>query len=196
MVPIPVMVTAQRASLPASTLQPHHDPRRGSLSAQEVLQGRFPDYAPRNLEQEHNFRLGIPTSEEPEFPDLDFGQWERDADVSLLTLGHESYDFGSLACNSFRPTEEETHVMATSSSHEKKVLKAHEQFIQMLGTHEATKAFASYDSTYGYQFYRIFQGTKSIAKRNAMNNIMALWSELFIIAWTASPISRPALCLF
>jgi hypothetical protein len=37
----------------------------------------------------------------------------------LLMLGHNSYDFGSLIGNSFRPTEEELHVMGTSSSPQK-----------------------------------------------------------------------------
>jgi hypothetical protein len=49
----------------------------------------------------------------------------------------------------------------------------------MIGTHKATEAFANYDSTYGYQFYHIFQGTKTTAKRNAMNNIMSFWSDIF-----------------
>jgi hypothetical protein len=66
---------------------------------------------------------------ESDLPDLDFGQWQRDADVSLETLGHDSYDFGSLIDNSFKPTDKETCVLETSSLHKKKVLKAHEQFI-------------------------------------------------------------------
>jgi hypothetical protein len=36
-----------------------------------------------------------------------------------------------------------------------------------------------YDGTYDYQFYRIFQGQKTTAKKNAMNNIFALWTNLF-----------------
>ena len=176
---LPVMVTETPPLQPSWRLQPRYEPRSQFVSAQEVLQGRFPGYSPRNLEQEHNFHLGIPVTEEPELPELDFGQWQRDADESLLTLGHTSYDFGSLVGNTFRPTEEESHVMGTSSSHEKKVLKSHEQFIRMLRTHKATEAFAMYDSTYDFQFYRIFQGEKTTAKRNAMNNIMALWTELF-----------------
>jgi hypothetical protein len=94
---------------------------------------------------ELNFQLGIPRCEEPELPDLDFDEWQRDADVSLVTLGQDAYSFGSLIGNSFRPTEEETHVMGTTSNHEKKVLKAHEQFVQMLHSHKATQALAMYD---------------------------------------------------
>jgi hypothetical protein len=177
---VPTMAAAKRPPQPSWQLQPRYEPAQlRFVSALEVLGGRYPDCPPRNLAQEHDFELGISTFEEPELPELDYGQLQLDADLSLTSLGLESYDFGSLIGNSFKQTEEEAHVMGTSSSHEKKVLKAHEQFIRMLGTHEATKAFANYDSTYGYQFYRIFQGTKSIAKRNAMNNIMALWSELF-----------------
>jgi hypothetical protein len=97
--------------------------------------------------------------------DLDYGQWNRDADSLLDKLGLLSYDFGSLAGNSFAPTEEESHVIATSSLHEKKVLKAHEQFIRMLRSHKDTVAFANYDAMYDYQFYRIFQGHKTQAKK-------------------------------
>jgi hypothetical protein len=92
------------------------------VSVQEALHGCFPNYTA-------NFHLGIPTSKELELPELDFGQWQHDANVSLLTLGHNSYDFGSLAGNSFRQAEEEAHVMGTSSLHKKKVLKVHGQFI-------------------------------------------------------------------
>jgi hypothetical protein len=179
-VPIPVMVMmAQHSSQPTWNLEPRNEARHDFVLAQEVLQGRYPGCMPRNLVQEHNFCLGIPTSEEPELLELDFGQRERDADVSLLTLDHESYDFSSLAGNSFRPTEEDNHIMGSSSSHEKKVLKAHQQFIQMLRTHKATEALAMYNATYDFQFYRLFQGNRSNAKRNAMNNIFALWTELF-----------------
>jgi hypothetical protein len=125
------------------------------------------------------FELGIPTSEEPELLDLNYDQWQCDADLLLTPLGHESYDFGSLTGNSFKPMEEESHVMGTSSLHKKKVLKVHKQFMQMLHGHKATEAFANYDGTYRFQFYRIFQGMKTTAKQNAMNNIMALWLELF-----------------
>jgi hypothetical protein len=48
----------------------------------------------------------------------------------------------------------------------------------MLHTHKATKAFAMYDDTYNFQFYRIFQGDKTTARRNAINNIFGLWSEI------------------
>jgi hypothetical protein len=179
-VPIPVMVMmAQHSSQPTWNLEPRNEARHDFVLAQEVLQGRYPGCMPRNLVQEHNFCLGIPTSEEPELLELDFGQRERDADVSLLTLDHESYDFSSLAGNSFRPTEEDNHIMGSSSSHEKKVLKAHQQFIRMLRTHKATEALAMYNATYDFQFYRLFQGNRSNAKRNAMNNIFALWTELF-----------------
>jgi hypothetical protein len=144
--------------------------------SQEGHSLEFQHFTPRNLEQESRFQLGIPISEEPEMPDLDFGQWNRDADVALLTLGRVSYDFGSLAGNSFSPTEEESDVMGTSSNHEKKVLKAHEQFIRMLRTHRATEALANYDE---FQFYRLFQGEKCASKKNALNNIFALWTKLF-----------------
>ena len=178
---IPALVTAPRPVQPSwGVRQSHYEQQRPEYdSAPEVLQGRFPHFEPRNLALEDRFRLGIPYSEEPEMPDLDYGQWQSDVDVSLVTLGHDSYDFGSLAGNSFRPTEEESHVMGTSSTHEKKVLKAHEQFIRMLRTHKDTEAFAMYDSTYDFQFYRIFQGQKTTAKKNAINNIFALWTELF-----------------
>jgi hypothetical protein len=150
------------------------------LESQEVLQEHFSHFTPRNLERESRLQLGtIATYEEPEVPELDFDQWQRDADVSLSTLGQRSFDFGSLTGNGFTPTEEEAHVLGTSSSHEKKVVKAHEQFVRMLRTHKACEAFAMYDGTYDYQFYRIFQGEKTTAKRNAMNNIFGLWAQLF-----------------
>jgi hypothetical protein len=86
MVPIPAMVTAQRPLQPTSwNLQPHYEARHDFVSAQEVLQGRFPGCMPRNLVQEHDFCLEIPTSNQPELPELDFGQWQCDANVSLLT---------------------------------------------------------------------------------------------------------------
>jgi hypothetical protein len=131
------------------------------------------------LERESRLQRGNQNFGGPEVPDLDFGQWQRDADVSLTTLGQDSFDFGSLTGNSFKATEEEDHVIGSSSSHEKKVLKAHQQFVRMLRTHKATEAFAMYDATFDYQFYRIFQGQKTTAKRNAMNNIFGLWTELF-----------------
>jgi len=176
--PVPALVTAPRPSQPSWGIHARYEPPYSS-QLQEVSNRHFPQFTPRNLVLEDRFRLGIPNFEEPELPDLDFGQWQRDADVSLLTLGHDSYDFGSLAGNSFQPTEEESHVLETSSNHEKKVVKAHEQFIRMLRTHKDTASFAMYDGTYDYQFYRIFQGQKTTAKRNAMNNIFGLWTELF-----------------
>ena len=175
---IPALVTAPRWLEPSWQLQPCFESNHNFASAQEVLQTRFPDYMPQNLGQEVSFQVGILISNEPELPDLDFGQWQRDADVSLLTLGHNSYNFGLLANNYFKPTEEESHVLTTSSSHERKVLKAHEQFIQTLRTHSAMEALANYDATYDYQFYRIFNGDKTNAEKNAMNNIFGLWSQL------------------
>ncbi len=126
---VPAMVTALRPSQPAWRLQRRYSPAVHEVEPQNALQEHFSHFKPRNLEQEHNLRLGIPSVEEPELPALDWGQWQRDADVSLLTLGHVSYNFGSLAGNSFQPTDEETHVLQSSSLHERKVLKAHEQFI-------------------------------------------------------------------
>jgi hypothetical protein len=42
------------------------------------------------------------------------------------------------------------------------------------------EALAMYDATYGFQLYRLFQGEdRTNAERNAMNNIFALWTELF-----------------
>jgi hypothetical protein len=149
----------------------------------ETLEGHPSWLNPQNLDQEHRlqrgFQFGIPTYKEPEAMDLDYGKWNRDADSSLDKLGLLSYDFGSLAGNSFTPTEEESHVIAMSSLHEKKVLKAHEQFIRMLRSHKDTVAFANYDAMYDYQFYRIFQGHKTQAKQNALNNIFGLWAKLF-----------------
>jgi hypothetical protein len=97
---------------------------------------------PQNLVQEHNFCLEFPTSKEAELPDLDFGQWQHDTDVSFLTLGHDSLDFGSLAGNSFRPTEEEAHVMGTSSLHKKGCEGA--QAIHLNAPYTQGKAFAMY----------------------------------------------------
>jgi hypothetical protein len=176
---VPAMVTAPRPSQPDWRLHRRDEPSFASQEVEplgEVLREHFSHFTPRNLEQE---RLGLLKSEEPELPALDWGQWQRDADVSLLTLGQDSYDFGSLAGNSFKPTDEETRVIGATSQHEKKVMKAHEQFIRMLRTHKATEAFAMYDSSYDYQFYRLFQGDKTRAKRNAINNIFLLWSKLF-----------------
>lgn len=165
-------------------IERQYAPRPEYASAQEALARDLPTYFPRNIEHDLAHRVGIPRTrtpsyKEPDFPDLDFGQWERDADVSLSTLGRDSFNFGSLAGNTFSPTEEEAMVMETCSDHEKKVMKAHQQFIRMLGSHKATAALAKYDDTYDFQFYRIFQGEKTTAKRNAMNNIMGLWTELF-----------------
>jgi hypothetical protein len=126
---IPAMVTAPHHSQSSLHLHPRYEPRRDFVSAQEALHGYFPNYTPQNLVQEHDFHLGIQISKEPELPDFDFGQWQHDANVSLLTLSHDSYNFRSLAGISFRQTEEEAHFMGTSSLHDRKVLKAHEQFI-------------------------------------------------------------------
>jgi hypothetical protein len=180
--PFAALVTAPRPSQPVWHVQ--RRVRVQEAESQEVFQEHSPWLTPRNLEQEHRFQrgfqLGIPMYEEPHVPDLDYGQWHRDADSSLDKLGRLSYDFGSLAGNSFKPTEEESQVLVESSTlHEKKVLKAHEQFIRMLRSHKVTEAFANYDGTYDYQFYRIFQGDKTPAKRNAMNNIFGLWAKLF-----------------
>jgi hypothetical protein len=182
--PTPAMVTAPRLAQPSWRLQPRYDLRDDFHTARDVLEGRISDYTPRNLEQEHAFCgvLPIPiprTFQEQELPELDYGQWQRDADMSLLTLAHDSFDFGSLAGNSFRPTDEEALVLGTSSNHEKKVMKAHEQFIRMLRSNKATEALAMYDETYDFQFYRLFQGEKTTNKRNVMDNIFAHWSELF-----------------
>jgi hypothetical protein len=49
----------------------------------------------------------------------------------------------------------------------------------MLRSHKVTEALAMYDSTYDFQFYRLFQGEKTTAKINAVNNIMARWTQLF-----------------
>ena len=175
---IPAMVTAPRPSQPDWRLH-RRDEASHEAESQEVFREHFSHFKPRNLDQEHSLRHGMPKSDKPELPVLDWGQWQRDANISLLTLGHDSYDFGLLAGNSFKPTDEETHVLATSSLHEKKVMKAHEQFIRMLRAHKATEAFAMYDGQFDFQFYRLFQGDKTRAKRNAMNNIFLLWSELF-----------------
>jgi hypothetical protein len=183
----PRVVTAPRPSEPSWRLQRRYESRTEFVSAQQVLVGGFPDLSPRNLEVDLNFQLGISRSEEPELPDLDFGEWQREADRSILTLGRDAYDFGSLVGNSFQPTEEETHVLGTSSSHEKKVLKAHEQFIRMLRSHKVTEALAMYDATYDWQFYRLFQGEKTTARKNALNNIMARWTQLFYFRLDGKP---------
>jgi hypothetical protein len=175
---VPRVVTAPRLPQPSWQLHRRDEPMLG-LESQEVLQEHFSHFIPRDLEHESRLQLGIPTYEEPEVPDLDFDLWQRNADASLSTLGQSSFDFGSLTGNSFMPTEEESHVLGTSSSHEKKVMKAHEQFVRMLRAHKACEAFAMYDDTYDFQFYRIFQGEKTTAKRNAMNNIFGLWAKLF-----------------
>jgi hypothetical protein len=177
--PVPRIVTAPRPPQPEWHLQRRYTTIVQQTSSPEAIQEDFCQFQPRNLEQERTLRLGIPAVEELDLPALDWGQWQRDADVSLQTLGHVSFDFGPLAGNSFQPTDEETRVLESSSLHEKKVLKAHEQFIRMLRAHKATEAFANYDASYDYQFYRIFQGDKTTAKRNAVNNIFGLWSELF-----------------
>ncbi len=100
------------------------------VSAQHVLETGFPDFSPRNLERDIESQFGIiPNCKEPELPDLDFGYWQRDADVLLETLGQDSYNFGFFVGNSFKPTEKERRVLEMSSMHEKKFLKAQEQFI-------------------------------------------------------------------
>jgi hypothetical protein len=70
---IPAMLTTMRPSQPSWHLQPWYELQQEFVLALEVLQGHFPDCTLQNLAQEHNFELGIPTSEEPELPDLDFG---------------------------------------------------------------------------------------------------------------------------
>jgi hypothetical protein len=158
-----------------------------------VLVGGFPDFPPQNLELELNFQMGIPRCKDSELPDLNFGQWQRDADVSLVTLGRDAYDFGSLVGNSFSPTEEETHVMGTTSNHEKKVLKAHKQFIQMLRSHKVTEALAMYDSTYNFHFYRLFQGEKSTAKKMPSTTSWRVGRNFSIIILMVCPTNHPPL---
>jgi hypothetical protein len=101
-------------------LQPWYKLSHKFVPAQEVLQGCSSNYSPQNLKQEHNFSLVIPVSEELQLLLLDFGQWQCDANVLLLMPGHDSYGCGSLVGNSFRPTEEEAHLMGTSSLHKKR----------------------------------------------------------------------------
>jgi hypothetical protein len=87
---------------------------------QQVLVRGFPEYSPQNLEQDLNFELGIPTTKEPQVPDLDFGQWQHDTNLLLHSLGHGSFDFHSLASNSFKITEEEAQVIVHSTLHKKR----------------------------------------------------------------------------
>jgi hypothetical protein len=145
---------------------------------------------PRNLVQEHNFAWESQLPMNGSFQtDLDFGWWQRDTNKSLLTLSHESYNFGSLAGNFFWPTEEENHVsMGSSSLHRKKILNTRQQFLQKLCMHKATEALAIYYATYDFQFYPLFQGNKTNAKRNAMINIFACaflslpgWAQLRLL---------------
>lgn len=177
--PVARMAPEARPLQPSWSLQPRYEARTEFVSAQEVLVRGFHDYPPRNLEQDLNIQLGVASSKEPDMPDLDYGQWQRDADRSLDSLGNESFDFGPIGSNPFKPTEEEAEAIVHSSTHEKKVIKAHEQFIRMLRSNKTTEAFANYDGTYDFQFYRIFQGAKTTAKKNAINNIFCLWSDLF-----------------
>jgi hypothetical protein len=72
---LPVMVAETRPVQPYWCLQPEYEPRSEFVSAHEVLQGRFPNYSPHNLKQEHDFCLRILVSEKPEVPDFDFGRW-------------------------------------------------------------------------------------------------------------------------
>ena len=121
------IVTAPRASDPRWLRRQRYalPVEDDGSSTQESSVARSLSYRPRNLEREREYRL-----EDPELPDLDFEQWQRSADVSLLTLGQDSYDSGSLRGNTFKPTEEESYAMeSTFTSHEKRVLKVHEQFI-------------------------------------------------------------------
>jgi hypothetical protein len=168
---IQAMVTAPHPSQPDWQLH-HCDETSHKAESQEVFREHFSHFKPRNLDQEHSLCLGMPKSDKPELR-------QRDADALLLTLGHDSYDFGSFGGISFKPTDQETQVLETSSLHEKNVMEAHEQFIHMLCTHKGTKAFAMYNGQFDFQFYRLFQGDKTRAKRNAVNNIFLLWSELF-----------------
>jgi hypothetical protein len=175
--PVSFAAAAKRPpSAPAWSLQPRDTKpeEHGFVSALQALEGSMPGLTPRNLAEEHDFE-----TEEPELPVLDFADLQNDADDSLSSLGNLYFDFGPLAGNAFQATEAEVQAMGMSTKHEKKVLKAHEQFIRMLRAHKATSPFANYDSVYDYQFYRIFQGAKDSAKRNAMNNIFSLWSDLF-----------------
>jgi hypothetical protein len=176
--PIPAMVTYPRPSQPDCQLH-HRDEASHKVESQEVFREHFSHFTRCNLDQEHTLHLGMPKLDKPELPVLDWGQWQCDANVLLLTLRHNPYNFGSLAGNLFKPTGRETRVLETSSSPEKKVTKVHEQFILMLCTHKATKAFAMYDGQYDFQFYCLFQGDKTRAKKNAINNIFQLWSKLF-----------------
>jgi hypothetical protein len=67
----------------------------------------------------------------------------------------------------------------------------------MLHGNKATKAIANYDATYNFQFYRIFQGAKkTTAKQNAMNNIFALWAELFYYHLDGKPYQPSCLYSF
>jgi hypothetical protein len=182
------IVTAPLPSQASWRLQPRYEARSTFVSAQHVLETGFGNFSPRNIGPDIEFQFGIsPNCEEQHLPDLDFCLWQRDADVLLETLGHRSYDFGSFVGNSFSPTEEETQVMGTTSTHEKKVQKAHEQFIRMLRSHKVTESMAMYDSSYDFQFYRLFQGDKTPAKKNALNNIMKRWTQLFYCRLDGKP---------
>lgn len=194
--PVARMAPEARPLQPSWSLQPRYEARTEFVSAQEVLVRGFHGYPPRNLEQDLNIQLGVASSKEPDMPDLDYGQWQRDADRSLDSLGNESFDFGPIGSNPFKPTEEEAEAIVHSSTHEKKVIKAHEQFIRMLRSNKTTEAFANYDGTYDFQFYRIFQGAKTTAKKTPSTTYFAFGRTSSIIAWMASPTNHRALCLF
>jgi hypothetical protein len=98
------MLTEPRPLQSSWRLEPCYEARTKFISAQQVLVKGFPEYSPQNLEQDLNVELGIPTTKEPQVPDLDFGQWQRDANHLLHLLGQRTFDFGSLASNSFEIT--------------------------------------------------------------------------------------------
>jgi hypothetical protein len=181
----PTRVMEPVPSHPSWQLQPRYEARSTFVSAQHVLETGFGNFSPRSLDRDIDFQFGIPpTSNEPEVADLDYGEWHRDADATLDSLGTESFDFGSVSSNLLlqEATAEDGQEAALadhSSKHEKMVLKTHEQFIRMLRCNKATEALAFYDGSFDFQFYRIFQGPKTTAKKNAMNNIFSLWSKLF-----------------
>jgi hypothetical protein len=84
----------------------------------------FPTTLPKILNRNTifapDFQFPKNSAKEQELPEFDFGQLQHDANVSLLMLSHDSYNFGSIAGNSFRPTEEEAHMTGMSSFHKKR----------------------------------------------------------------------------
>jgi hypothetical protein len=70
--------------------------------------------------------------------------------------------------------------MGTTSNHEKKVLKAHEQFIQMLRSHKVTQALAVYDCPYHFQLYRLFQGEKTTNKQKCPEQHHGALNAIFL----------------